>query len=194
MVTGRDGTARRTSSHDDDAIVTTPRLAVRPWRPDEAARLFDIRSRREVAMWLSDPTPWAEPAVARTRIAQWARERGEDPPCGTWAIAPAGDALPAGAVSLHRLPDDDEVEIGWYLHPDAVGRGLAREAAAGVLDHAFAARVARVWAIMWPHNTRSAQIALAIGMRDLGIRNDPWYGTEEEPTSRMFRADRPDPN
>lgn len=177
-----------------DAVITTDRLVVRPWRPEEAARLFDIRRRDDVAKWLSDPAPWTDVRVARDRIAGWVREFAVDPPCGMWAIAPVDAAEPAGTISLHRMPDDEEIEIGWYLHPDAAGRGLAREAGAGVLAHAFAHGVDRVWAIMWPHNTPSANVALAIGMRDLGIRDDPWYGTEEEPTSRMFRADRPPPD
>lgn len=172
-----------------DAVATTRRLVIRPWRPDEADRLFDIRRRTDVATWLGDPTPWTDLAVARDHIDRWAGAYDEDPPCGVWAIAAVDDASPAGSVSLQRLPHDVEMEIGWYLHPDATGRGLAREAAGAVLGHALASGVTRVWAVMWPHNTPSANVARSIGMRDLGVRDDPWYGTGQEPTSRMFRHD-----
>ena len=35
----------------------TPRLRLRPWRPAEAPRLFDILSRLEVVRWLGDQGP-----------------------------------------------------------------------------------------------------------------------------------------
>lgn len=118
-------------------------------------------------------------------------------PLGVWAIV-AEDAetrttVPAGTVSLGRLPRSQEVEISWYLHPDSSGRGYAAEAAGALLDHALASGLATVWAIMWPENEASARVAGSIGMEDLGVVDDPWYGTESDPKSRMFRATRESP-
>lgn len=173
-----------------DVTLTTPRLVLRPWRLDEAARLLDIRGRPEIARWLASAEPWPDLDRARTEITKWAAELVW--PLGAWAIVPRDTGVPAGTVTLKRLPDDDvEVEIGWVLHPDALGQGLAREAARAVLDHAFAHGIARVWAIMWPDNTPSARVAAAIGMTDLGVRPDPWYGDAQDPDSRKFRIDRP---
>lgn len=178
----------------DDGVVssllTTERLELRTWRPDETGRLFDVRRRTETARWLGDPTPWTDPTTADKKIAEWAEEVAADDPFGVWAIIERTVDVPAGSVSLHRLPDDDEVEIGWYLHPDASGRGLAADAAGALLDHAHAQGIARVWAIMWAENHRSAAVARAIGMTDLGVRDDPWYGTDECAVSQMFLSDR----
>jgi len=174
-------------------LFTTPRLVVRPWRLAEASRLFAIRSDASVAQWLSDPEPWGNPATATEHIEQWAAQITGSPPFGSCAIVPRDLDVPVGTVSLLRLPNDDvEVQIGWYLHPDAVGHGWAREAAAGMLGHAFAHGIERVWAIMWPHNHASAAVARAIGMTDLGVIPDPWYGEPETPDSLMFRIDRQD--
>jgi RimJ/RimL family protein N-acetyltransferase len=173
-------------------LVSTPRLLIRPWRPAEAPRLFDIRSDESVAQWLSDPAPWQARSTATEHIEQWAAQIATSPPFGSWAIVPRDTDVPVGTVSLLRLPNDDtEVQIGWYLHPDAVGHGWAREAAAGMLEHAFAHGIDRVWAIMWPHNDASAAVARAIGMTDLGVIPDPWYGEPDTPDSLMFRIDRP---
>lgn len=60
-----------------------------------------------------------------------------------------------------------------------------------MLAHGLARGVPRIWAIMWAHNGRSARVCRAIGMTDLGVVEDPWYGTPEDPLSRMFRSDRP---
>lgn len=173
-------------------------MELRPWRVDEADRLLAIRGLESVAVWLSDPHPWTDIAVPRARIADWQERIVADAPLGVWAIVPDDHnrdhgplriAEPVGSVQLGRLPDDDEIEIGWYLHPDATGRGYASEAARALLARAGDHGVRRVWAVMWPHNDASARVATAAGMTDLGVVDDPWYGTDEEPTSRMFRLD-----
>ena len=169
--------------------LTTERLRLRQWLPTEADRVLDIRGRREVAQWLSDPEPWTDLRTARDWIRSAAERTAGDDPLGVWAIVPHSTGVPAGSVSLGLLPGSTEVEIGWHLHPDSTGRGYAREAAAALLDHALRSGVATVWAIMWPHNEASARVASSIGMVDLGVRDDPWYGTEAEPTSRIFRID-----
>lgn len=169
--------------------IETDRLVLSPWLVEEAEILLDIRSRPAVAQWLSDPAPWTEIERATRAIEEWHQDIGREPPIATLAVRPTGAAA-VGSVTLARLPGDDvEIEIGWYLHPDATGRGYAQEAAAAMLAEAFQAGVARVWAIMWPHNEPSAAVAGRIGMEDLGVLDDPWYGTPEEPRSRMFRAE-----
>lgn len=167
---------------------TTERTEVRPWRREEAARLLDIRRRPEVARWLSDPTPWTELATAEEHIAAWEERAAAPDGFGTAAIVPFTTGVPVGTVKIDRLPGDEgELEVGWTLHPDATGQGYAREAARGAVELARLRGVARLWAVMWPDNHASARVCLALGMEDLGVIDDPWYGTDEEPTSRIFR-------
>ena len=166
----------------------TDRLLLRPWGDADIDRLFTIRSNVEVAKWLGDPEPWESVDRARLEVDKW-NARGL--PLGVWAVVPAGQSVAAGSVSLSNLPGSNEFETGWYLHPDSVGRGYASEAARAVVEHAFASGIRRVWAIMWAHNEPSAAVARSIGMDHLGVRHDPWYGTEEDPDSRMFRIDAP---
>lgn len=45
---------------------------------------------------------------------------------------------------------------------------------------------------MWPHNDASAAVCLRLGMPELGVVDDPWYGTIEYRTSRMFCVENPD--
>ena len=164
----------------------TERLTLRVWKPDEAARLLDIRGREEVARWLGNPTPWVELSTAVEKIREWSALTLAPGPLGEWAIDSGDDSGPHGTVRLGLLPYSDEVEIGWYLHPDSGGHGFASEAAQTVLDHAIASGIRQIWAIMWPDNVASARVATSIGMTDLGVINDQWYGTEADPLSRMF--------
>lgn len=172
--------------------LTTERLTLRPWQPDEAPHLLAIRRQPDVARWLSDPRPWTDLVTAEEHIATWAATAA--PPLAVLAIVPREVGHPVGTVKLNRLPGDDEVEIGWYLHPTHTGRGYAREAARRMLEEAATAALPRVWAIMWPDNAASAAVCRAIGMTDLGVRRDPWYGEEEFPDSRMFLWERPAPS
>lgn len=170
--------------------ITSERLRLRPWRAEEAERLFDIRRRADVAKWLGDPTPWPDVSLAEKKIAAWREAAQADGPLGVWAVTLAArtDHAPLGSVSIGQLPGSDEIEIGWYLHPDSAGQGYASEAAQALLHHTLGLGVPRIWALMWPNNYPSARVARTIGMSDLGVIQDPWYGSAEEPMSQIFQA------
>lgn len=177
----------------------TARATIRPWRMGEADVLFAIRSQPAIAQWLGDASPWADVEQARDHIAECADKATAAMP-RTLAIDPElasfGDdgpgrgqsAQPIGAVSLFPLHDPDGVSIGWYLDPTAAGNGWASEAATALLDHALASGHDLVWAMMWEHNERSAKVCRRIGMVDIGVHVDPWYGTRQYPHSRFFCA------
>lgn len=171
--------------------IETERLVIRPWAAGDVSRLLEIRSIDEVAKWLSNPDSWSDESTSHDAIERWSGLIANDGVLGHWAVVPRG-GVPVGAVSLQRTPDDTETTIGWYLHPDESGQGFAREAAQALLDRCFLVdeSLRRVWAVMWPENTASATVAGRIGMRDLGVIQDPWYGEPDSPFSRMFLQDR----
>lgn len=202
----------------DGFELRTARTTIRHWHPSEVDVLLGIRCIPEVAQWLGDPTPWTDRDQARAHLDRWAESATEAVP-SSCAIVPDDTGVPVGTVTLARMPEpgrgavavadcvwlDDhaaatdglggsglggEVEVGWYLHPDAAGNGWASEAAAAMLDHGFAHGLERVWAVMWAHNQPSAAVARRLGMDHLGVFPDPWYGTAEETDSRFFTADR----
>lgn len=168
------------------------RLMLRPWAVEEVDRLLDIRSREEVAKWLASADPWTDRDAARERIEAYAALVSRDDPFGEWAIVPKATGIPSGTVNLGKMGDTSDVDIGWLLHPDSSGSGYASEAARTVLDHARRSDIETVWAVMWPHNEASAAVAARIGMTDLGVVDDPWYGTPGDPKSRVFRIDLAD--
>lgn len=169
-------------------IFATERLVVRAWHDEDAPRLLDIRRRPEITRWFGTPTPMADEAEALEKIAGWRAMTAADPRIGSWAIWERGAATPAGCVLLKtvegRVPP--EVEVGWYLHPDAMGRGLASEAARGAIAKAFADGWDEVFAFTHTDNLPSRLVAARAGMDDLGVvvdRGDPGE-------SQMFRVRR----
>lgn len=165
------------------APLDTERLSIRPWRPDEAARLVDILGRVEVARWLSDGEPrlLEDETEARARIEEW---HAMTWPLGQWAIEVRETGIPAGSVLLAPIPRSDGlVQIGWHLHPGDQGRGYASEAARAVLERGLSSGLEEIRALTHVPNLASRAVATRIGMRDLGVV-EQWY---DEP-SQLFLA------
>jgi RimJ/RimL family protein N-acetyltransferase len=165
---------RIVSVHANDVIAESDRVILRPWRLDEADRFFDMYRRMEVARWTGG-RPMTDRAEAEPDI-QWTLDQlAADPRFGWWAVVERARGVPAGTVLLKPLPDDDAiaVEIGWHLHPDSWGRGLATEAARVLLMRGFGLGLAEIWALTHPNNHRSVRVCEKIGMRLLGT-TDRW--------------------
>ncbi|MGH2883464.1 MAG: GNAT family N-acetyltransferase, partial [Solirubrobacteraceae bacterium] len=163
------------------------RLIIRPWRVEEADRFFDIYRRRDLVRWLAAP-PMQDRREAVEMIERGIARQAADPPLGSWAIVDRSNDIPAGSILLKRLPDGHgEIEIGWQLHPDSRGQGLATEAARSVLKMAFDHDVAEVWAVTLLANHRSVGVCRRVGMRLLGVTHR-WY---EHPSLMFWIGCRP---
>jgi RimJ/RimL family protein N-acetyltransferase len=174
-------------------LLRTDRLLLRHWDESDLAAFFDLYSREDVARWLGTHPrrPLATAAEAQQRLARWrSRERGLSPPFGLWAVVPwaAGQppGQPVGTVLLLPLSDDAGptglVEVGWHLHPQHQGRGLATEAAGALLALAGKAGIDQVLAITDLDNTASQRVATRLGMTDEGV-TERWFGL----TARQYR-------
>jgi RimJ/RimL family protein N-acetyltransferase len=108
-------------------------------------------------------------------LERYTADLAADSRFGAWAVVERGRDVPAGSVLLKPLPNGEgEIEIGWHLHPDSWGRGIATEAAAAVLAHGFASGLEEIWAVTYLDNDRSIGVCRKIGMRLLGITHR-WY-------------------
>ncbi len=174
-------------------LLRTDRLLLRHWDESDLAAFFDLYSREEVARWLGahPRRPVATAAEARERLGRWLEhERGLSPPLGLWAVVPcaagAPPGRPAGTLLLLPLSDDGGptglVEIGWHLHPQHQGQGLATEAARAVLALAGKAGIDQVLAITDLDNAASQRVAARLGMADEGV-TERWFGL----TARQYR-------
>jgi RimJ/RimL family protein N-acetyltransferase len=167
-------------------LLRTQRLLLRHWEESDLPAFFGLYSRDDVMRWLG-PHPrrvLATPDEARDRLQRWhARERGLDPPLGLWAIVPllprAQQPPPVGTILLLPLTDAGGpaglIEVGWHLHPDHQGRGLATEAASAILATAAKAGIGQVLALTDPDNTASQAVATRLGMHDDGL-TERWFG------------------
>lgn len=168
-------------------ILTSERLRLRRWTPDDVDFVFDMYSRWDVQRFLGRaPRAMTERDEAEAAIARWSAVGDPgDSVHAMWAAECIDDGRLVGTLLLkpipasseqEPLPDSGDTEIGWHLHPDAWGLGYATEAARRVLEHAFAAGLAEVVAVTYPENTASQAVARRIGMSPRGL-TDRYYNT-----------------
>ncbi|MGW6201091.1 GNAT family N-acetyltransferase [Kribbella sp. NPDC055110] len=167
-------------------VFETDRLVVRDWADPDGDRVFDIYRRWEVSRWLgAEPRVMTDRGAASKAIMRW-NERSREAPYGVWAVEERATGTIAGTVLLAPLPDPTdgtpgrgEVEVGWHLHPDAWGRGLATESARAAIEHGFKAGIGQIYAVVRPDNVASLAVCHRLGMRPIG-RTNRWYGAELE--------------
>lgn len=157
-----------------ETTLSTDRLVLRPWHPDDAEQALAVFGASQVSRWLVpalDRVP--DPATMRDVLSRWADEP-EDLPARRWAVT--HDDQVVGGVAVRRLPpDEDDLEIAWQLAPDHWGKGYAVEAARAALRRAFDESAHEVFAVMRPGNERSAALARRLGMTWVG-ETDKYYG------------------
>jgi RimJ/RimL family protein N-acetyltransferase len=72
-------------------------------------------------------------------------------------------------------PGNEDLEIGWQLHPEHWGNGYASETTHALANWAFSQDVDEVFAVVRPRNTRAATTARKNGMQWVG-ETDKYYG------------------
>lgn len=91
---------------------------------------------------------------------------------GLWKVVRKADGVAAGMCGLvrrNRLPRPD---LGYAFLPGFTGQGLASEAGAAVLAHAFGTlRLPQVLAIVSQGNEASVRVLAKLGMREWGLRD-----------------------
>ena len=151
-------------------LLATPRLRLRAASADDAPALFRLFSDpRVLRHW--PRVAMVDRAEADARVAEDA-ERFRCREMIAWVVARRRDDIAVGTCSLHGFARDRAL-VGYALHPDAQGHGLAREAVARVLGFAFdALRLARVEAEVAAGNARSAALLARLGFAEAGPAAD----------------------
>lgn len=145
--------------------ITTPRLRLRPARPDDLDAFHAILTHpRAMAYWSTPP----HDDIAQSR--DWLeRTMAIDPREGEDFVIEL-DGVAIGKAGLFCFP-----EIGFILHPDHWGRGFATEALAPVLDRAFARhRLPAVEADVDPRNLASLKLLGRLGFVETGRALGTW--------------------
>lgn len=143
--------------------LVTERLRLRPVVVDDAEAFLRWRSRAEVVRFMYQP-PWDLP-TAQAKLSTWSTAPFEE--VGdvlVLAIEADGDVI--GEAMLKWAAGARQAELGYALHPDVSGQGLATEAARATLELAFTTYgFHRVYARIDEENVSSVRVAERLGMR-----------------------------
>lgn len=85
---------------------------------------------------------------------------------GLYLVETRSDGMRLGLCGLLRRDTLEDIDIGFALHPDACGKGFAKEAAQACIEYARTTlKLDRVVAIVMPINARSIKLLQSLGMQ-----------------------------
>ena len=148
-------------------------LVLRRHTDEDIPRIVEACRDPLTSGWIgSIPSPFGE-SDARSWLDTLA-ERHANGTAVSWAVAdPATDEL-IGSVDLFDVRPGRDAEIGYWLHPDGRGRGLAVQMCRLVLRHAFVAEadggvgLRRVRAVAAEGNAGSRRVLERSGLQQQG--------------------------
>ncbi len=142
---------------------------LRPVREGDAPRIQEGTAEPTATYWLGHkPAPYTMDDA--TTYVERRRELAASGQGVTWAVADPDDDEILGTVLWFNWTAGVECEVGWWLHPDARGRGLATRAVRLLVGHVFETlEVKRVTAFAAAGNTASRAVMERLGFRLYGI-------------------------
>ena len=149
---------------DGTEVLTTSRLRLRTFRPDDLPLYAAMNADPEVVRFLGGPVSRDESDA----IAAHAQGLHAAEGIGLLAVERAEDGVFLGMCGLHHVTDwYPDIEVAWRLARSHWGHGYATEAAAAWLRHGFATLgLPRVISIADrdPPNVRSIAVMRRLGM------------------------------
>lgn len=156
----------------EQPALTTPRLTLRPFVPDDAFDVERLAGAREIAdTTLNIPHPYPHGGAA-----QWIALHGPawiDCTGVTFAIVANETGKLVGAVGLTIKREFARGELGYWIAKAQWGRGYATEASEAILDFGFRTLgLHRIQAHHLVRNPASGRVMQKLGMRQEGIERD----------------------
>lgn len=154
------------------AVIETPRVRLRPWRPEDAPAALAIYGDSGVTRWLAPAMSRIDDAERmRSVIERWVEEFGEPSgrPTGRWAVEDRSNGVLIGSGQILGLPPEgDDLELGYQFAPRAWGNKFGSEAGHALAHYAFAHDEEEVFAVVRPNNEPGTRTAREIGMEWVG--------------------------
>ncbi len=168
--------------------IETPRLVVRCWNPADAPLLQEavddsLEHLRPWMPWANDEETDLDSRIELLREFRGKFDLGED---FVYGIFDADESRVLGGTGLHARSGPDVREIGYWIHVDHVGQGLATESTAALTRVAF--EVDGVWRVEIrcdPDNVRSAAVPAKLGFTHEATLRRAGLAEDGSPRDRM---------
>ncbi len=144
-------------------------VTLRPWRPTDAEAVFAACQDPEIPRFVPVPQPYTR-ADAETFVRQ-SREESVVGPSAHFAICDAATGVLLGAISRHAWAGVPRASIGYWLAPEARGRGIVTRAVRLLVDWTFSTTdFIRIEIYTDVDNLRSGRVAIRAGFESEGVR------------------------
>jgi 8-oxo-dGTP diphosphatase len=156
-------------------MILTQRLILRPLRDSDLIALASQINNPRIANNLGQ-VPW--PYRLDDARAFYDRTRNLPPPAAVFALALRPRDEPLIGLSGYET-HGDKTELGYWLAEERWGRGIMKEAASAVVDHALTiSRLERLQSRCFLGNEASRRLLLSLGFRPtfIGRTNVPLRG------------------
>jgi RimJ/RimL family protein N-acetyltransferase len=173
-----------TEPHAAQPTLTDGVVNLRPWRASDAPAVFAACQDPEIPRFVPIPQPYTE-ADAEWFVRTSAAESIAGPSAHFAVVDAATDVL-LGAISRHG-PAGHRAAIGYWLAPEARGRGIATRAVRLLTDWSFATTgLIRMEIYTDVDNERSGRVAVRAGFESEGIRRAWDLDRDGGPTDAAF--------
>ncbi len=163
-------------------MIRTDRLTLRRARAGDLADLHDVMRRPEAMAYWSTPP---HPDMATTKL--WLDRKLADDPSQSVEFVMEYQGRAIGTAGGGILP-----EVGYILHPDHWGKGLAYEAMVAVIAHTFDKHpVDHLMADVDPRNAASIKLLKRLGFVFSGHADNTFCIAGEWVHSDYYRLERP---
>lgn len=168
--------------------ITTGRLHLRPWLPQDAEQVYAICQDPQIQRWTQVPVPYAH-QDARTYVEQVSPRGWETGGEALFAVLAATSGAVLASVGLmHLEPGSRRGELGVWCAAPSRGRGVTTEAAGAVCRWGFQALdLKRIEWLAERGNAASIRVAEKVGFRfegtarnrlnSRGTQVDAWVGS-----------------
>ncbi len=145
-------------------------MLLRDWRDEDAPALEPVCGEWDVCAFTS--VPWSYSEAGTLEWIEWQRRKRAAGTVLALAIQGRDDDRALGNVNLAGLDGDRrEAEIGYWLVPEARGRGLATAAASLLIDWGLReGGLERIEFAVLPENVASQRVAKRLGATSEGLR------------------------
>ena len=171
-------------ANHDQPTLTDDEVTLRPWRRQDAAAVFAACQDSEIARFIPIPQPYKR-GDARTFVERRMRDwEGDTEASFAITDAKTGDVL--GSIARHG-PYAHRVSFGYWLAPQARGRGVATRALRLITDWTLATTDAiRLDLFTDLENDASGRVAERAGFAREGIRRAWDVDRQGRPIDSIF--------
>lgn len=146
-------------------ILSTERLLLRHFEPEDVESLYALYRDPEVRRYFPDGTRTLE--ETKEELEWFVRGHPDHPELGLWATVDrhTGEFLGRCGLLPWQIKGTDEVELAFMIKKERWRRGLATEAALGIIQHANEVlHLRRLICLVMPGNEASSGVAKKVGM------------------------------